>query len=728
MKFSAPRHATPLAIVFCCSAAFVSFGGALVAQNASTAATPQTAAAQAAGSPSSGPASAPQSASRPVAAETSGALKAPSANINSAAAAASAAQPTSAANASLTLQQQIAKLPPLQGTGLDVAVQQKALLAHLNAVLRFHRDAASPIQTVGEPSDVLYRDQASMQALQVAQLAFAAAKNVAALLGKIPEQPSASETAAKDAEAGQPTEAQRFAAARTRVQEQLDSLQQQQAAMQKSIAKAKAGELPALRQREEQLEGAIELQKATVEALTRVGSFSSAQQHTGLAGDIDRLQRSAPELAAQAGKPGPPPPLESLSAEHDVGVASQATVLFHLLSTRHSIDNLIKNTDVLRLQATDLRTPMLNILRSTVQQGQALSQRNVDLAGTPTSDAQDIAATRKQFDQLTATFQVLAQAALPLSQEVVLLEGQRTALTTWRTAVDAEYKLVLRGLLLRVLAIGIALGILALLSQLWARATVRYVHDLRRRRQLIVVRRTVVGFLSGLVLIFGVVTQFSSLATFAGFITAGIAVGLQSILLSVAAYFFIVGRYGVRVGDRITVAGVTGDVVEVGLVRFYLMELTGTGTELHSTGRVAVFANSVLFQTGTPLYKQLPGTEYAWHELTAKLKPNADAKLVADSIVSVVNAVYSGYSAHIMQQHRQVEDWMGTAIDKPEVSSRLQLTESGLQLAVLFPVEIDSAAEADQRIAESLMNELTRNDALSTAVEGTPVIKASIKT
>ena len=53
-----------------------------------------------------------------------------------------------------------------------------------------------------------------------------------------------------------------------------------------------------------------------------------------------------------------------------------------------------------------------------------------------------------------------------------------------------------------------------------------------------------------------------------------------------------------RVGDRITVAGVTGDVIEVGLVRFYMMELAGSGTELHSTGRVAVFANSILFQTG----------------------------------------------------------------------------------------------------------------------------------
>jgi hypothetical protein len=46
--------------------------------------------------------------------------------------------------------------------------------------------------------------------------------------------------------------------------------------------------------------------------------------------------------------------------------------------------------------------------------------------------------------------------------------------------------------------------------------------------------------LVGVVLIMGFVSEFNSLATFAGFVTAGIAV-----LLSIAAYFFVVGRYGI---------------------------------------------------------------------------------------------------------------------------------------------------------------------------------------
>ncbi|MGI4827999.1 MAG: mechanosensitive ion channel family protein [Janthinobacterium lividum] len=643
---------------------------------------------------------------------------------------------TTHASSAPSLQQQIAKLPPITGTDIDVAKRSKQILAHLNAILRFYRNAVTPVQKSGEPSDVLYAEQSSAQATQIANLAFQAAKNEAALLSKVSNsgaKPPAANTAPSPAvdppSAQGQTQAQRISVVQAQAQAQLSALQAQDAALTKQIATAKAAQRGTLIQQQQQIAGGLELQKAMVEALGRISSFSEAQNNTGLAGEIDRLQRSAPELLTTSTTKLPAPVvLQNLTSAAEAGVTTQASVLFDLLSTLRSIDQQTRSLDALIAQATDLRTPFVKVLRSTIAQGNALTQQAVNLSATPTTDAQDLVNTRKQFDTLTTTFQVLAGGTLPLSQEIVLLENTRGTLTTWRSAVNAEYKIVLRQLLFRVILIAVALGFLALVSNFWSRATVRYVGDLRRRRQLLFVRRAVIGFLTGLVLLFGFVTQFSSLATFAGFISAGIAVGLQTILLSVAAYFFIVGRYGVRVGDRITVAGVTGDVIEVGLVRFYMMELVGTGTELHSTGRVAVFANSVLFQTGTPIYKQMPGTEYAWHELTAKLKGDADVPATTAAISHMVSEVYAGYSAHIEGQHQQVESWVGTALPAPKIESRLQLVDGGLQYAVLFPVELNNAAATDQQIAEELVKSMRADGPLKAGVTELPVIKAAVKT
>ncbi len=309
---------------------------------------------------------------------------------------------------------------------------------------------------------------------------------------------------------------------------------------------------------------------------------------------------------------------------------------------------------------------------------------------------------------------------------MLVLEQAQGTLVTWRASVDAEQKSILHVLLLRIGAIAVLLGIILGIGMLWRQAATRYIQDVRRRRQILLIRRLVIGFLSGVVLIMGFVTQFNSLATFAGFITAGIAVGLQTILLSVAAYFFIVGRYGIRVGDRITVAGVTGEVVEVGLVRFYLLELTGSGTELHSTGRVAVFANSVLFQTGTPLYKQLPGTGYAWHEIALKIKPASNYQPALKAVREIVDRVYATYKSAIETQHRGVEVWMDTAIEAPGVEARLQLTE-GMQYVVLYPVLLENAAETDGSIVEQVTHLLRSDQEAAQAIDGTPTVRAVVK-
>ena len=570
-----------------------------------------------------------------------------------------------------------APLPAAITQGIDVDARSKTILAHLSEVIRFYRMTVAPIQKTGEPSDMLYAEQAQTVATQAAQLAFQSARDEAALLARV-QGKSGSPSQAAD------TDAQKVLATQRRTAKQIDDLEAQEQALDKQIAAARAAARPALEEQKEDVEGQLELAHAMAEALAKVSGVSSSQSNTGLQGDIDRLQQSVPELVNSKIKPVTNT-MDSISSMHDAGVSTQAVVLFQLISTRSSIDQLIQESQRLHDQALDLRTPLLKILHATVAIGQNLQTAAPDPAAAPVvatpaggNDKAELAATKKTYDQLTDAFKTISDVSIPITQEALLLQQARGNLLSWRTAVDAERATILHSLLLRVFSIAFALALILGLGEVWRRATSRYVQDIRRRRQILLIRRMVIGFLSGLVLIFGFVTQFSSLATFAGFITAGIAVGLQTILLSVAAYFFIVGRYGVRVGDRITVAGVTGDVVEVGLVRFYMMELIGSGTELHPTGRIAVFANSVLFQTGTPLYKQIPGTNYAWHEITVKVKPETNYQPTLDAIRSAVDKVYGAYKTQIEKQHTQTEAWMDAALQRPQIETRLELTD-GLQ-------------------------------------------------
>jgi hypothetical protein len=602
--------------------------------------------------------------------------------------------------------------------------QDGAIIAHLSAVIQFYRTVNQPLQKAGEPNDVVYRDQAVAQAAAIGGFAFQSATAEAPLIE------GAAGEAAPGAEGTD--EQQRIQNSVAGIEKRIKDLEEREKAIDREMAVADPRRAAALQSQKDQVQAALELSNAIRDALHRVATTSGARS-SGLTADISRLEESFPEL--KGNNKTSAPQLTTIDAALSAGVTTQSGVLFQLLETMHALGGLVAENDRLQRQAVNLRAPMLTIVRGLVRQGQQLSQQAEAALPAPTQ------ARKKQpgaagsapspapedLRSITERFKALSAAAVPLSEEIIVLEQSHANLTAWQGSVRQEYATLLHSLLLRILVIAIALAAIFGGGEAWTRATNKYIHELRRRRQLLIVRRAAVGFLSVMVILFGFVTRFDSLATFAGFITAGIAVGLQTILLSVAAYFFIVGRYGIRVGDRITVAAVTGDVIDVGLVRFYLMELAGSGNALNPTGRVAVFSNAVLFQAGTPLYKQLPGTGYAWHELTVKLADGADYNVVCDAIVKEVHAVFEGYREGIEGQHKAVQQWMQASIDSPAVESRLQLNGGVFQLWVRFPVEIRGAAEIDEKMTHALLHLIATDPAVKAAVVGTPSIQASVR-
>jgi small-conductance mechanosensitive channel len=236
-----------------------------------------------------------------------------------------------------------------------------------------------------------------------------------------------------------------------------------------------------------------------------------------------------------------------------------------------------------------------------------------------------------------------------------------------------------------------------------------------------------IGLSCTIALILGFISDFSSLATFTGFLTAGIAVSLQAVLLFIAAYFFIIGRHGIRVGDRISIAGITGDVVDVGLVRLYLMELVGTGLDFHPTGRIVVFSNAVLFQPGTPLYKQVPGADYTWHDVAVLVTPDGNHQAAQEKLMGVVNAVYSNYREEIESQHASIEGRVNIQVAVPHPQVRLQFAEAGLELLVRYPVEIRRAPKMDEEMTRKILELIAADPDLRAAISGTPQIRAAVQ-
>ena len=602
-------------------------------------------------------------------------------------------------------------------------IDREAILQHLNAAISWYRDSTSKIQSVGMPSDAIYQDTAQNLAQQAVRLAFQSAQAGALLMSASPDQATAAPAPATPSGSGQP---QNFAQTLATLKARISDTQAKIDALNKQIERAAPSKRQSLSAQRDALQGEVELDQATADAIQKLATFVESSNDSGaggFAGSINDLAKTVPEVLgdATAQKAAAKPEVAKPMVSKSSGLIGQGLTLYSEIRTVHQIDQMANETEQVREIAAALRQPMRDALGTIVQRGRNLAGQ------TPPSDPAQAKAAQQELRTLTDQFKQLANVVIPLSQELVVLDQSRSNFINWRNSLARESKDTLRSVVLSALGIFLALGVLWVLSEVWRRWTFRYIHDLRRRRQFQLLRRFVMGFLIAVVLTLGVVSDFSSLATFAGFATAGVAVGLQAVLLSVAAYFFVIGRYGIRIGDRISVAGVTGDVIDVSPVRFYLMELAGSDVNLFPTGRIVVFSNSVLFQATTPLYKQIPGTDYTWHEVALQCVPGADYKLLEEKLLAAVNSIYDRYRPDIERQHNQLERLIEIQVKAPAPQAKLHFGDTGLEFIVRYPAEIRTAPDIDQQVTEAVLEIIEKEPNLKAAVTGFPRIRASIR-
>jgi small-conductance mechanosensitive channel len=563
------------------------------------------------------------------------------------------------------------------------------ILEGLNQTIGWYRRVAAQAQLATEPADIIFVEQNRRLTRQVLALAFEAARAAAALPG--------AGTAAPGTQAPVSKRASDAEAAVQKIQADVNALERQ-------VASAKSRARAVLQARLAETRSELALAQARAQALKALADFAAQGGRSGgLLGQIEELERSVPEVRAEPDTHAAPAAQATTPRRPAAGLLGLFSELFSLARKRRELRDVLAQTSALRSQSDKLRAPLLVNVRATLQEGDQLT------AAPDPSDPSLLMERKKRLDELTDQFKKASAVLIPLGKEAVLLDGVRANLTQWEASTDAAYDAVFRSLALRLVLLAALMALVITGSELWRRATFKYVRDLRRRQVSLLVRRIVVTAALFFAVVFSLASELGSLATFAGFITAGLAVALQNVILSVAAYFFLIGKYGLRVGERVQIGNVVGDVLDIGLVRLHVME---TGPDGLPTGRVVVFSNAVVF-TGPNLFRPLPGTNFAWHQLKLTLATDTDHRLAEERVLRAITSVVDDYRSSIERQHAEVAQSFAIPLQAPRPESRLRLSETGLEILVRYPVPLDEAAAADDRVTRAVLE----------AIEAEPQLK-----
>jgi small-conductance mechanosensitive channel len=118
----------------------------------------------------------------------------------------------------------------------------------------------------------------------------------------------------------------------------------------------------------------------------------------------------------------------------------------------------------------------------------------------------------------------------------------------------------------------------------------------------------------GLLIIVGIWIQaFQQFGAFLGLFSAGLAIALKDPLTNLAGWFFIVLRHPFSVGDRVQMGEHAGDVIDIRLFQFTILEIGNWVDADQSTGRLIHIPNSKVFLEAQANYST--GFNYIWNEI-----------------------------------------------------------------------------------------------------------------
>ncbi|MFO8182601.1 MAG: mechanosensitive ion channel [Candidatus Aegiribacteria sp.] len=206
--------------------------------------------------------------------------------------------------------------------------------------------------------------------------------------------------------------------------------------------------------------------------------------------------------------------------------------------------------------------------------------------------------------------------------------------------------------------------------------------------------------------------SFSGLATFLGLASAGIAIALREIIANIAGWFYIIMRRPFVLGDRIELAGVRGDVVDIRVLGFSLMEVGNWVAADQSTGRIVHMPNGKLFSEHVANYTS--GTDHIWEEVPVLITFESDwrkAKVLIEDILS-------GLIVDASEITRVRSNEAGRYLIYRGVSTPIVYTSvesSGVLLTARFPVEPRKRRGSVQEVWESILDSFAEHDDIDLA-------------
>jgi len=211
-------------------------------------------------------------------------------------------------------------------------------------------------------------------------------------------------------------------------------------------------------------------------------------------------------------------------------------------------------------------------------------------------------------------------------------------------------------------------------------------------------------FLVGSVVILLIWLGFGSNFTVAmGILGAGIAFASQEVIGSFAGYVNIVTSNLFRIGDRVRIGDVVGDVLDVSILRTTVMEIGEWVKADQYTGRIVTVANRVVFSA--PVFNYTQRWPYLWDEITIPITYNSDWRHAGKRMLEHGREYTSHLQAQAQAQLRDLVNAYPVHETTVEPTLYILMTDNWIEMTLRYVVD----AQERRRVKAQLHHQLLQH-------------------
>jgi len=221
-----------------------------------------------------------------------------------------------------------------------------------------------------------------------------------------------------------------------------------------------------------------------------------------------------------------------------------------------------------------------------------------------------------------------------------------------------------------------------------------------------------INYLLGLVVLIALIRIWlggvTGIVTYLGLVSAGLAIALQDPLGNLAGWLYLTVRKPFVVGDRIQIGEHAGDVIDVSLFQFTLVEIGKWVDADQSTGRLLHVPNGWLFKYATCNYTK--GFNFIWNELPVTVTFESNWEKGKEILTRVATEFSAVKSEHAAQQIRRASQKYMIFFRHLTPIVWTSVAENGVTLTVRYLCLPRNRRSSADKMWEAILREFAAQD------------------